>query len=205
VFSSTLQVPICLAGTDTDEFLTAEPAIIIQEDLDEIEETAAMSAPGASQSLDDDEKSRPATPRLPFSERRRTQHGITLRRAVNKLSAIRRRAPSVDSEFLDTLNEDEICGVSPFERSMSSRNILENTPQGSFRNRRLSTGETMELRRTRRLSSSSTEELQHSLHDPLGEYQNSRDQVFKNSQSDIHFGVLEDVSEEGLSDGKSRV
>jgi hypothetical protein len=33
---------VCLAGTDTDEFLTAEPAIVVLTETDDIEEAYSM-------------------------------------------------------------------------------------------------------------------------------------------------------------------
>lgn len=110
-------MPICLAGTDTDEFLTAEPALVVDTEndqpLEQAGEHSAATLPQTSES--------PAHERLtPLNGRKKTQHGVTLRRAVHKLSAIRQRTPSVDFDILEQL---KLSGVSPFERSRSFRDI----------------------------------------------------------------------------------
>lgn len=129
-------VPVCLAGSDTDEFLTAEPAIVVPTEIEEISPTeSGDQSQGFSQTSASQQST--VNPLRGFRERKKTQHGITLRRAVNTLQAMRRRTSSVDSEFLDHCDES---GVSPFEKSMSSRSIFSHhQPHGeSFRNRHTS-------------------------------------------------------------------
>ena len=78
----------------------------------------------------------PMSPVASFHKRRSTQHGVTLRRAVGPLTAMRKRTNSMDSELLlDQLNDDERSGISPFDRSMSTRNIHQQGPGNSFRSR----------------------------------------------------------------------
>jgi hypothetical protein len=124
-FTST-QVPICLAGTDTDEFLTAEPAVVVQEEGDEQLERGDQSS-GSHYPSDSPIQDEMVPGLIPFADRRKTQHGVTLRRAVHKLSAMRKRTSSIDSDIFDHMNSEEKSGVSPFERSMSSRDINENS------------------------------------------------------------------------------
>lgn len=119
-----LQVPICLAGTDTDEFLTAEPAVVVQSEIEEDEgdHSAAESLNFSAAASVATET--PTSSILPYADKRRTQHGVTLRRAVNTLTARRKRTSSTGSEVLSSLIEDdELSRVSPFERSLSSRNV----------------------------------------------------------------------------------
>lgn len=129
VLSLFTQVPICLAGTDTDEFLTAEPAVVLHEEV--VDNFAIGDQSAASLDPSESPTSSQMVPELtPRGDRRKTQHGATLRRAVHKLSIMRKSTPSTDSELYDHLNAEERAGVSPFERSMSSRDITKNVPGG---------------------------------------------------------------------------
>lgn len=155
--ANAIQVPVCLAGTDTDEFLTAEPAIVVHTEADDVDDTfSASSAIMFTESPDDSEWIRqsavPQTNFVPNVERRKTQHGVTLRRAVKPLAA-RKRTSSMESELFDKLDDDERSGISPFERSMSCRNVGQTHGQ-SFRSRNSSNSE--EELRSRRPRSSTT-------------------------------------------------
>jgi hypothetical protein len=137
-----LQVPVCLAGTDTDEFLTAEPAIVVHTETDDIFEDHFSMCGGSAmmtEAPDETEWIRQSTlsqtADQPVVERRRTQRGVTLRRAVHPLAA-RKRTLSMESECFDKLDDDERSGISPFEKSMSCRNFGHGTHEGkSFRSR----------------------------------------------------------------------
>lgn len=99
-------IPVCIAGSDTDEFLTAEPAVVLSLETDtdagaiQIAEEAEF--PAAAEDL-------PASERTTESERlarrRRTQRGVTMRRASLVLSAI----PSTNKANGGT--EDELLGA----------------------------------------------------------------------------------------------
>jgi hypothetical protein len=174
------QVPICLAGSDTDSFLTAEPAIVVDEDIDEefleasIRESSERNVTGSNPSIPFPPPRYPSTDELgtiplttadvsqtqlrsstsngipfpasdnllntqhgpnvqrdlpppsPVDHGQRTQHGVTVRRAVNKcrrMSMIQ-QAKNKSSRTLEQINIDEKSVVSPFDRSMnSSRNM----------------------------------------------------------------------------------
>jgi len=114
-------VPICLAGTDTDEFLTAEPAVVVEDDeLDDFwEEEGDLNQSAVSLNHEPDQTPRtmPIPPKSPLkvlsrsssppptlgpigpssetllqSPHKRAQHGVTLRRTANTM---RRRASTV--------------------------------------------------------------------------------------------------------------
>lgn len=194
-----------MAGSDTDSFLTAEPAIVVDEDIDDafleaslrgtdlnVENSdhsrplSPMRSPydettrGTEQNVDVSNQQMPLSPtRFPFSDEHetssfgasdlarsqhnvsrgrtspfivtnglsdaqhgstmrndalppiphdnmgRTQHGVTVRRAVNKC----RRMSMVNntkyksSRSLENVNIDDKSVISPFDRSMSSRNL----------------------------------------------------------------------------------
>lgn len=117
-----------MAGTDTDDFLTAEPAVVVRTEGDAFTESFQQ----VDEIVEMSESYRPSSPvRLPFSERRKTQQGVSLRRAVHQLSTPRVRTGSIDSQLYDQLNIDERAGISPFERSMSSRNMDQTVAHGS--------------------------------------------------------------------------
>lgn len=125
-----------MAGTDTDEFLTAEPAVVVEdEELDEIfEDEEAFNASAKSLSHRDGAPppTAPTDEILLTSPAKKQQHGVTLRRAVNKIGAMRRRASTVathvDPEHLNSLLSDQQTRMSPFERSMSSKNVMDTAP-----------------------------------------------------------------------------
>ncbi len=192
-----------MAGSDTDSFLTAEPAIVVDENIDDefieasmrgtspnmenshlstilsprrspydevtrgSEHTAVVSneamllspssfsasdlarsqqnANGSRKTLsisthDISQNGRSSTdaqndalPPLPHDNLGRTQHGVTVRRAVNKC----RRMSMVNSakfksaRSMEHVNLDDRSLVSPFERSMSSRNMDSSSLNGS--------------------------------------------------------------------------
>jgi hypothetical protein len=151
-----LQVPVCLAGTDTDEFLTAEPAIVVHTETDDIFEDHFSLGGGSAmmtESPDETEWIRQSTLSQtadhPVVERRKTQRGVTLRRAVQPLAA-RKRTSSMESECFDKLDDDERSGISPFEKSMSCRNFGHGTHENkSFRSRASSGSDADQLRSRR--------------------------------------------------------
>lgn len=77
-----------------------------------------------------------------------------MRRAVKPLAA-RKRTASLEAELFDKLDDDERSGISPFERSMSSRNVAHIQGQ-SFRSRNSSNSEEELQVRSRRPRSSTT-------------------------------------------------
>lgn len=84
-------VPVCIAGSDTDDFITAEPAVVVplETDFRPCEQTAAPSPEPA------EEIAREAS--TSSASVRYTQLGATMRRAVHTLSAMRQRNMSVGS------------------------------------------------------------------------------------------------------------
>lgn len=134
-----MQVPICLAGSDTDSFLTAEPAIVVEDDIDDAFVESAASSPQADAMLVDrivptanpppplqttfDEEG--ITPLLHTGDQQRMQHGVTVRRAVNKCRrmSMMNHTNNINAKILEQLSIDEKSVVSPFERSVSSRHM----------------------------------------------------------------------------------
>jgi len=119
-------VPVCIAGTDTEEYLTAEPAVVVPEPGDtDFEGVAGLDMPDEPLNVELPEDIPVVA--LPGQRRMSVQHGATLRRAVNSISAMRRRASSAGSGFFDsviTSAEDELSQVSPFERGVSRRDLM---------------------------------------------------------------------------------
>jgi hypothetical protein len=133
----TTQVPICLAGSDTDSFLTAEPAIVVEDDDidDGFAETASRQLdiispdhslpvshppPPVQTTFDEDD----STPLIPTSDQPRMQHGVTVRRAVNKCRRMSMmNHTNINAKILEHLSFDEKSVISPFERSVSSRHM----------------------------------------------------------------------------------
>jgi hypothetical protein len=137
---STIQVPICLAGSDTDSFLTAEPAIVVEDDIDDtfletsirlddnntVEHSESVlhhqpPPPPVQTSFDDDG----TAPLIAASDHQpRMQHGVTVRRAVNKCRRMSMmNHTNMNAKILEHLNIDEKSVISPFDRSMSSRHM----------------------------------------------------------------------------------
>lgn len=168
-----------MAGTDTDGFLTAEPAVVVPTSWEEeqIEEMAKQerSIPEltntisvGSQNLFETQMTRelPQTTQtlaetqslLAYAEKRKEQHGVTIRRAAPNLLASRRRGSTFGATLLESLNERKSVGngyldpssenvhaeesfVAQMERSYSVRNIEDKTKldlkHSSFRKQEL--------------------------------------------------------------------
>jgi hypothetical protein len=169
-----------LAGTDTDGFLTAEPAVVVPTSWEEeqVEEMAKQerSIPELTNSVSVDTQNLfenqiprelPQTTQataetqslLAYAEKRKVQHGVTIRRAAPNLLASRRRGSTFGTTLLESLNERKSLGngllepssdnartdeslAAPFKPSYSVRNIEEKTTldskQTSFRQQALS-------------------------------------------------------------------
>jgi hypothetical protein len=112
-------VPVCIAGTDTDDYLTAEPALVVPDERDtdfvEGEFSEMLDEPLISQG----QPETAAAPETLPSARRSTQHGATLRRAAISLIAKRRRGSSMGSDYFNSFKEEDFSVTSPFERSAS--------------------------------------------------------------------------------------
>lgn len=118
-------VPVCVAGTDTDDYLTAEPAVVVPDERD------TDYAEPAFQEIADEplhSQGQPEivpTPELLPAARRSSQHGAMLRRAVNTLAAQRRRGSSMGSDYFNSFKEEDFSTASPFERSTSGRDLFQ--------------------------------------------------------------------------------
>ena len=96
-------IPVCIAGSDTDEFLTAEPAVVLpletDSDVGAIQIAEELEFPAVDEDV-------PASERTTDSERlarrRRTQRGVTMRRASLVLSAF----PSTNNANGGTTGDD---------------------------------------------------------------------------------------------------
>lgn len=118
-------VPVCIAGTDTDDYLTAEPALVVPEERDtDFAEGEFPEIPDEPLISQGQAEAAPAPEVLPFS-RRSSQHGATLRRAVNSLAARRRRGSSLGSDYFNSFKEEDFSVASPFESGVSSRNVFQ--------------------------------------------------------------------------------
>ena len=84
-------VPVCIAGTDTDDMLTAEPAVVVplETDIEKQSEQAEDSLMLTDTLVDSIPE--PPPPPMAKLESRASQHGATMRRAVQTLTAMRRR------------------------------------------------------------------------------------------------------------------
>ena len=103
-------VPICIAGSDTDEFLTAEPAVVLPLDTDtdagaiQISEEAEVPAaaedlPAASERTTDSDF---------LARQRRKQRGVTMRRASLVMTAFSPpKRPSAETTNDEELSQDE--------------------------------------------------------------------------------------------------
>lgn len=108
-------VPVCIAGAeDEDSFLTAEPAVVVPLES-ELADAGALEfveeALNATPSQSHESENSPAVQvqeNRPKLDRRASQHGATLRRAVHTLSALRqRRDSSTGSENVSSSIADE--------------------------------------------------------------------------------------------------
>jgi hypothetical protein len=94
-------VPVCIAGMDTDNMLTAEPAVVVplETDVERQAEQAEELATLDGESFTRGSRSIHSSSAAPSA---RNQHGATLRRAVHTLTAFRRRGSgnsAVSSNF----------------------------------------------------------------------------------------------------------
>lgn len=117
-------VPVCISGTDTDDFLTAEPAVVVPLDTDIPKEEASTSLGSIPET--DDRPRMPSTSSIPeihlpteTADRRMSQHGATLRRAVHTISAMKVRSQSASGSQYFNLSSDGDANrePSPFSRS----------------------------------------------------------------------------------------
>jgi hypothetical protein len=117
-------VPVCIAGNNQEESLTAEPAVVVpaesdvHKDLldDPLQQSGDIELVG---------------PHAENAEHRPVQFGATLRRAVNTLKSFRRRhSSSMDSIAMRSLIDfDTMPQPSPFDRRAS----MTDQDSGSFR------------------------------------------------------------------------
>ena len=105
-------VPVCLAATDTQDFLTAEPAVVVPLSSDPDSSTDDLSPvdPSINESFQATEE---------VFDRRLSQRGATMRRTMSVLSAARRRTLSRGSLRCDA-SDDDYSIFSPFGRSSAS-------------------------------------------------------------------------------------
>jgi len=104
-------IPVCIAGTDTDDFLTAEPAVVfpLESDVEkEMHEDEPLNVAASLPEL------APVPSPSQGSERRLSiQHGATLRRAVKTISLMRKRGSSFGSSVF---KDEDLRSGSPVER-----------------------------------------------------------------------------------------
>lgn len=121
-------VPVCLAATDTDDFLTAEPAVVVPlpSDADNEEESIWQEDESESHvSRNSPELSLPDR----VLTRRQSQRGATLRRTIGVIPASRRRTFSRGSLSrgsvtpMDPYVSDDFSLLSPLERNSSGTNV----------------------------------------------------------------------------------
>jgi hypothetical protein len=116
--------------------LTAEPAIVVEDDIDDgYAETASRQLDNVSvgQSVLSSHIPPPVQtafeedivlPLLSTGDQPRMQHGVTVRRAVNKCRRMSMmNHANISSKILEQLSMDEKSVISPFERSLSSRHM----------------------------------------------------------------------------------
>jgi hypothetical protein len=127
-------IPVCIAAGEDEQGLTAEPAVVVPLDTDVQKDLLdePLYSPYNSGDI--------IVPSGEATERRPTQHGATLRRAVNTLSALRRRADSsMDSSsgiFASMRNLEVMPEPSPFARpplAKSQRFATKSDRQLAFR------------------------------------------------------------------------
>jgi hypothetical protein len=118
-------VPVCIAGNDQEESLTAEPAVVVPAESDVHKDLL-------DEPLKDFGDVELAVPHAEDAdEKRPVQYGATLRRAVNTLKSFRRRhSSSMDSIVMRSLIDlDTMPQPSPFDRRAS----MTGPESGSFR------------------------------------------------------------------------
>jgi len=176
--------------------------VVEDEELDEIFEEDEEAFNLSGKSLDHPEALAPPPPPPPSasdemlikSPSKKQQHGVQLRRAVNKLGAMRRRAstvaPSVGAAQLNALLEEQQNRISPFEKSMSSRNLMEQP--STSRRRSLATGPSWRSKSTSTLVSHGDSERNVSFRQSFA----SREKSWSSSRSeDIKHEPIDNVSE----------
>lgn len=182
--------------------------MVEDEELDEIFEEDEEAFNLSGKSLDHPEALEPPPPPPPpasdemliKSPCKKQQHGVQLRRAVNKLGAMRRRASTVASSVgavqLNSLLEDQQNRISPFEKSMSSRNLMEQP--STSRRRSLSTGTSWRSKSTSTLVSHGDSERTLSFRHSLASREKSwtsRSEHFKHEPMDNVSESMELISE----------
>jgi Calcium-dependent channel, 7TM region, putative phosphate len=100
-------VPVCIAGAEDTDFLTAEPAVVVPleteilpEEYPERAESPTPSIPRQVIAFDHEVAMRPRM------ERRSSQYGATMRRASHALAAVRQRHDSSVASTLSNLLDD---------------------------------------------------------------------------------------------------
>lgn len=138
-------VPVCIAGTDDDDIMTAEPAVVVPLETEIIEqEFEEMASQPLNQSLVFIEERSGASvasidhaARQRRMERRGSQYGATLRRAKHTITAMRHRHDSSVSNGSDgvslLLNHEENASLSPRPRMLSEGSMRSIGSQGFSR------------------------------------------------------------------------
>lgn len=111
-----------MAGTDTDDFLTAEPAVVVHIESDGFSESGPFG---------DDSEPPSEAPLLDNPVRRKkVQQGVSLRRATFLYAGSRNRTSSQDSTLYEQLSPVDEARMSPFERSMGSLDAKQKVAHG---------------------------------------------------------------------------
>ena len=125
-------IPVCIASGEEEEGLTAEPAVVVPLETDVQKDLLdePLHSPYQSQET--------VIPDGEVVDKRASQHGATLRRAVNSLAALRRRTESAgDSSgiFASIRNFNIAPEPSPFDRraSLSTRSLSGSDRRAAFR------------------------------------------------------------------------
>lgn len=130
-------VPVCLAATDTEDYLTIEPAVVVPLECDEESDAGKETKDSVVECeslnpltlLSNDRSLRSSSTDLSSSNRMIIRRGAVVRRSVNIMSSEKRRATlshqvsTRESYFdsIDSLRDDDYLLHSPFERSRPSR------------------------------------------------------------------------------------
>jgi hypothetical protein len=126
-----LKVPVCLASPVTDDVLTAEPAVVIPKDDEEMVNgsSASMEVTASILNMIADPEATVTT--IPGHSARPQQHGATFRRSSNVINTLRGLHRSRLNSASEMMLREEIPGCVPETEHLLNRGMVRNISEKS--------------------------------------------------------------------------